>query len=93
MIFKCIYYYCDVKRMGPELTSGPGWRHESPNSHGITIYLIMNNRLLILNKDMLLFPSVRVNQIVSELLGHKKKPLGKLPASATLKNMIHLKMC
>lgn len=74
MIFKCIYYYCDVKRMGPELTSGAGWRHESRNSHGITIYLIMNKRLLILNKDMLLFPSVRVNQIVSELLGHKKAP-------------------
>lgn len=38
MIFKCIYYYYVVKRMGPELTSGPGWRHESLNSHGITIY-------------------------------------------------------
>lgn len=57
--------------MGPELTSGPGWRHESLNSHGITIYLIMNKGLLILNKDMLLFPSVRVNQIGSQLLGHK----------------------
>lgn len=53
------------------MTSGPGWRHESLNSHGITIYLIMNKGLLILNKDMLLFPSVRVNQIGSQLLGHK----------------------
>lgn len=60
--------------MGSELISGSGWRHESQNSHEITIYLIMNKVLLIFNKDMLLFPSVRVNQIGSQLLGHKNAP-------------------
>lgn len=78
--------------MGPELTSGPGWRHESLNSYGITIYLIMNKGLLILNKDMLLFASVRVNQIGSQLLGHKNALWEAACFSNFIKNMIHLKM-